>query len=89
MVGGIDQALEKAAAMGSRSQTRRGIAPGWQMDTAYVSEYRSYQKHLREARSEAEAKGVVFDEASVLRQLRKGQSIDEPSVVKRRRPSRL
>ena len=63
--------------MASRLDTSKAQTGASKRDIDYVHEYQSYVKRLREARAEAEAKGVAFDATSALEQVHKEMNISQ------------
>jgi F0F1-type ATP synthase beta subunit len=77
MVGHVGEVVEKAKDMASRLDTTKTQTGADKRDIDYVHEYQSYVKKLREARADAESKGVAFDAASALEGVHKEMNIGQ------------
>ena len=77
MVGAVNEVVEKAKDMASRLDTTKQQTGADKRDIDYISEYQSYVKRVRDARAEAESKGVAFNAAAVYESIHKEMGIDQ------------
>jgi len=75
MVGGTSEVIEKAREMASRLDTSVTQTGADKRDVDYVADYQHFAKMLRNARAEAEDKGVPFDSAPVLEKIHSEMNI--------------
>jgi hypothetical protein len=85
MVGAVNEVVEKAKDMASRLDTTKQQTGADKRDIDYISEYQGYVKRVREARAEAESKGVAFNPSAVYEQIHKEMGIDQFYAFKKTR----
>jgi len=77
MVGHVGEVVEKAKDMASRLDTTKTQTGVDKRDIDYVNEYQSYVRKLKEAKADAESKGVAFDATGALAGIHKEMNIGQ------------
>jgi len=77
MVGDTSEVVKKAESLKSMMDTSTTKAGEDKRDIDYINEYQSYLHRLREARAEAEEKGIAFDQSAVMESIHKEMGIDQ------------
>ena len=85
MVGAVSEVVEKAKDMASRLDTTKQQTGADKRDIDYISEYQAYVKRIRDARAEAESKGVAFNSAAMYESIHKEMGIDQFYAFKKDR----
>jgi len=85
MVGAVSEVVEKAKDMASRLDTTKQQTGADKRDIDYISEYQAYVKRIKDARVEAESKGVAFNASALYESIHKEMGIDQFYAFKKDR----
>ncbi len=85
MVGAVSEVVDKAKDMASRLDTSKQQKGADKRDIDYISEYQAYVKRVKDARIEAESKGVAFNASAVYEAIHKEMGIDQFYAYKKDR----